>query len=197
MREKNNQEEFKNLAPKLKHLLDQEQQQAGLPKDYFQNFEARLQQRIVTEQSLEPAAAPKHTWNNWWQSLWKPFAALVVPALLVLFWLRPLPEPNIPLPTDFLALSTQEIDQYIAQNLEEFSLGDLTAMAETEVLDNWQEGILTDTTKEPTPIETPTTAPSNPTKKESSLDKALETTQNENLLDELTTEDLDFEEDWF
>ncbi|MFK7797088.1 MAG: hypothetical protein AB8E82_06515 [Aureispira sp.] len=198
MREKDNQEEFKNLAPKLKHLLDQEQQQASLPKNYFQNFEARLQQRIATEQCLEPTAiAPsKRTWNHWLQWLWKPFVALGVPALLVFFWLRPF-EPNLPVQTDFLALSTQEIDQYIAQNLDEFSLGDLTTMAEPEVLDNWQEGILEEATPEPKSIIVPAPKPPHQTKQESSLDKALEATQSEDLLDELNTEDLNFEEDWF
>lgn len=196
MREKDNQEEFKNLAPKLKHLLDQEQQRADLPKDYFQNFEARLQQRIATEQSLEPAV-PKRSWSNWWQLVWKPLTALAVPALLLLFWFKPAPQPDMPVQSNFLALSTQEIDQYIVQNLEEFSIGDLTTMAETEVLDNWQEGILAEATQEPEPIQALPSTLNNPTKQESSFDKALEATQNEDLLDELTTEDLNFEEDWF
>lgn len=201
MREKDNQEEFKNLAPKLKYLLDQEQQRAALPKDYFQNFEARLKQRIITEQSLETPviAAPKHSWSNWWQSVWKPLTALAIPALLLLCWLKASPTSEMPTQTDFLALSTQEIDQYIIQNLEEFSLGELTAMAEPEVLDNWQEGILAKATQEVElkPIETHIAPSSDPTKRESSLDKALEATQNEDLLDELTTEDLNLEEDWF
>jgi hypothetical protein len=56
---------------------------------------------------------------------------------------------------------------------------------------------LAEATQEPEPIQALPSTLNNPTKQESSFDKALEATQNEDLLDELTTEDLNFEEDWF
>ena len=196
MEDNNKQQEFQELAPRLKELLDKERQQATLPKDYFQNFEARLQQRIETEQSLEATSSPsKNSWGAWWQQIWKPLTALAVPALLVLLWLGWSPNGEKATRDSFADLSTevssQEIDLYIEQNLEDFTLTDLLAMAEVEVLDAWQEGMLpTVTTSEPAPE-------SMPTNSEQSLEKALENTQSKDLLDELTTDDLSLEEDWF
>lgn len=196
MEDNNKQQEFQELAPRLKELLDKERQQATLPKDYFQNFEARLQQRIETEQSLEGTlGSSKRSWGAWWQQIWKPLTALAVPALLVLLWVGLSPNGEDAPVDSFADLSTevssQEIDLYIEQNLEDFTLTDLLAMAEVEVLDAWQEGMLPAvTTPEPAPESVPTNS-------EQSLEKALENTQSKDLLDELTTDDLSLEEDWF
>lgn len=200
MEENNKQQEFKKLAPKLKELLEKERQQATLPKDYFQNFEARLQQRIATEQSLEATSAPKEAiWRAWWQQFWKPMTAFALPALLLLFWIGVSPKERETVVDSFADLSTevssQEIDQYIEQNLEDFTLTDLLAMAEVEVLDTWQEGIIE---VEPAPTPAPETAVEPASiSSENSLEKALESTQSDDLLDELTTDDLSIEEDWF
>lgn len=188
MKDNQNNQEFEELAPHLKGLLDKERRETDVPNNYFQNFEARLQQRLATEQSLEPAAPiqPPSDFGAWWQRLWKPLTALAVPALLLLLWVGGTWTTTPAITADFAELSTQEIDQYIEQNLEDFTEEDLVAMAETAVLEKWQEKIILAPT--PTPI---------PASSKSSFDKALESTQSDDLLEELTTDDLSLEEDWF
>ncbi|MGH1335421.1 MAG: hypothetical protein ACRBFS_04775 [Aureispira sp.] len=197
MKEENNKEEFEELAPKLKQLLKKEQAEAQLPNNYFQNFEARLQQRLETEQSLERAAptSPRSQWRMWWQHIWKPLTTLAVPALLLLLWFQWPEGVEQPVSATFAAVSSQEIEQYIEEHLEAFTVMDLVAMAEIEVLDKWQEGIVQ-------PIAPTRVTPSSPVETPSinsnqSFEKALETTQSDDLLDELTTDDLSLEEDWF
>ena len=194
MKEENNKEEFRKIAPKLKQLLDKEEAKAELPKDYFQNFEARLQQRLATEESLEPAIPNNANvqWGIKGTYIWKYLMALAVPALLILLWLRWPTALVTPASINFATVSSQEIDQYMEEHLEIVTVMDLVAMAETEVLDQWEEGIVP--VIEPVVLSSPTKVDVLPNQ---SLDKALERTQNDDLLDELTTEDLQMEEDWF
>lgn len=184
MKEENRQEELDKLAPKLKQLLDQEQEQAALPQNYFQNFETRLQQRLATEHSLEPTLpSPKEpSWKGWWQHIWRPLTAFALPALLLLLWFGLAPSEDIEV-ASFAALSDQEIEQYIDQNLEDFTAVDLLAVADGDVLDAWEEEEMTNSLP--------------PASEQSSFEKAMESTQSEGLLEELTTEDLSLEEDWF
>jgi hypothetical protein len=188
MKASNNKRELEQLAPQLKKLLDKERSEAALPKDYFQNFETRLQQRLATERSLEPATTPRsaHPLVEWWQRFWRPATALALPAFLLLLWWGLSPKEMLVEPTNFAQVSSQEIDQYMEQNIALFTEDELVALAEPELLEAWQATLI----EEVSVLEESTTS-------SSSLDKALERTRSGDLLDELTTEDLSIEEDWF
>ncbi len=191
MNEKERDEELRSMAPQLQQW-QQQSSDGQVPKDYFQNFEARLQRRLATEQSLEPAAVP--TWPQrvaqWWQGAWKPAMAAALPALALLIWWGngwgPSQPVLTPAPT-FADLSTREIDQYVEGHLELFTSQELASLLDEEALE-WQElG------------ESPEAAPTTSAKE--ALDKALKATNTEDLLDELDVEDLDLEdldleEDW-
>lgn len=191
MNENERDEELKAMAP---HLYQWQQQKPSeeVPKDYFQNFEARLQRRLAAEQELEAAPSMAPTWQErlgrWWQQAWRPALAAALPAIaLLVWWGTTLPGGSAvePAPT-FADLSTQEMDQYVEGHLHLFTSQELASILDEEVLEL------------PALIEPVEAAPAPETSATEALDKALEQTDTENLLDELEVEDLeDLDvEDW-
>lgn len=179
--------ELEDMAPKL-YQWQQQASKGDVPADYFQNFEARLQRRMAAERELEPSAPSTPKQPSFWATWWQPALLAVLPAFaLLLWWGSQQQGGNIALETGptFADLSYQELDQYVTNHLDQFTSGELAAVLESETLTLLPEE------------EIRTTAPETAsTSAEDALDKALEQTQTEDLLDELDLEELELEDDW-
>ena len=183
-------DELNDMAPKL-YQWQQRTQQGDVPKDYFENFEARLQRRLATERALTPTAATAPNWRQqlaqWWSGRWRPALLALTPVVALLIWWANTNPTIVPesVPT-FADLSYQELDHYVANNLESFTSQELATVLETEALSLPESSL--PTTEEAVPeVEAPSDAAQ-------ILDKALEQTDTEDLLDELDLDELDLEE---
>lgn len=183
-------EELKSMAPQLQQW-QQQSSNGAVPKDYFQNFEARLQRRIAAEQELEPTQPMKQQrFGIWWRQVWKWTLGLALPVAIVLIWwsMASIPKGTTVTSTPtFADLSIEEFNQYLEGNLELFSSQELAIILDEEAL-NLPD--LVEPSTEPVPALAASAT--------QVLDKALEQTKLEHLLDELKAEDFeDMEaEDW-
>lgn len=194
MNEKERDDELEEMAPNLSHWRQcQQKDSEGVPEDYFQNFEARLQQRLETEEALTPkAGSSSPSWLTRWAAWWRPTTWALVPALaLLLWWNGQETVPNVDEAPNFAELSEGELDAYIEQNIESLTTQELAAVLDEEVL---QPELIV--VKEALVEEEQTEETEASSSAASSLDRALEETALDDLLEELSIEEIEGTDDW-
>lgn len=184
----NSNDELKELSSFLSKLPKSKKQEV-LPKDYFQNFEARLMNRINEEEALKPKTIETKT-TSWWDkisTIFIPkyafgFASVIILIVSVFFVLND----NNATQEDLLAeLSQEEATTYIVNNIEDFSTEEIIASLELNEI----KKIETITIIKPT-IENKTTEPSS---SKTAMEKAIEQAGGERILEDLKAEDIEEE----
>lgn len=177
-------DELKELSPFLRDLRTSD---SGLrvPKDYFDNLEASVFQRLEREGDLSRAAILEHPAKPTkplypWRFSIIPYAAAAALALLAAaYWYFGIHNIDTSAPLSEIAsppVSADDAAFYLAENIEEF--------------DTEQLALLVETFPEPH-VEIPSPEPANPLKKSSK--KPVELTPNElkNLLQDMSDEELE------
>lgn len=202
MSKKDINEELDGLAPLLGRLKKMNPEEEGLPVNYFDNFGARLQQRLETEAALDKTrsaeqAPEQRTWQAYWLSvkqwLLNPgalaTACLLLALTVSLFWMN---DSEADAETLFVELEEQEATNYLLQHVDDLETADLVALVSTEDLQELeaalQEPLLEQTITTATTSQ-PATSPVEAASQKEVWEEA------EGLIDELTEEDLEFLED--
>lgn len=190
--------ELEELSPFLSQLKKDKKEGFSMPANYFDTFEDRLMHRIEEEAALSPIRhSEKETTFQFFKTIkafFSPRYAIGFSTCLILiigsvYVLNPVESTtNIDAMEGLLADGS--IDAYIYNNIEDFKTEDIVAfLGEDEVAD-FQEDIIGEelTVSTNLNLETSTEAA------KSSMDKALEVVEIDDLLDNLTEEDLDLNE---
>jgi len=193
--------ELEELSPFLSNLKKDKKDAFSMPENYFDTFEDRLMYRIEEEAALSPerhfekeTAVP---FLSKMKAFFRPHYAIGFSTCLLLiigsiYVLKPVDSPtNLELMDGLLADGS--IDTYIDNHIEDFRTEDIIALLGIEELVENQEYIVgeeelnTNSISKEKPTETIKT----------SMDKALEAVEMEDLLENLTEEDLELDEDEF
>lgn len=191
--------ELEELSPFLSNLKKDKKEEFSMPANYFDRFEDRLMHRIEEETALSTEGQDKKertsSFFSQMKAFFRPHYAIGFSTCLLLiiagvYVLKPANEPTN-LDTMEGLLADGSIDTYIYNHIEDFRTEDIIASLELEEVTEIQEDIIgeeelnSNAIRKEKPIETI----------KSSMDKALEAVEVEDLLDDLTEEDLDLDED--
>ena len=200
---KNIKKELEDLSPWLHELKSKSTPERKVPpKDYFQNFEDRLMNRIQEEDALTEKLLVENTnLSSWWKKtlagLFQPKYAVgfSVAIIVVVFLTNNLGEnptaPETSTSNLLLAeLSVEETTDYILNNIQDFETTEIMEVVEETMIDDEISEKLTITT-----IETasePNEEVLEPAKEDNTLDKVLENLDDEEaFLEELTEEEIE------
>jgi len=193
--------ELEELSPLLSNLKKDKKETFSMPTNYFDTFEDRLMHRIEAEMALSPERhSEKETAVPFFsriKAFFRPHYAIGFSTCLLLiigsiYVLQPVDHPtNLELMDGLLADGS--IDTYIDNHIEEFRTEDIVALLEVEELAGIQAEILGEESLNVNSI--PKEASTETIK--TSMDKALNAVEIEDLLDNLTEDDLGLYEDDF
>jgi hypothetical protein len=193
--------ELEELSPFLSNLKKDKKEGFSMPANYFDKFEDRLMHRIEEEAALSPERHSETEETTSFLSkikaFFRPHYAIGFSTCLLLiigsiYVLKPANNPTN-LETMEGLLADGSIDTYIYNHIEDFRTEDIIASLDIEEVVEVQEDIVGEEELNSTVInkEKPTGTI------KSSMDKALEAVEVEDLLDDLTEDDLDLDEDDF
>jgi len=198
MKDKNTKEELQELSSFLHQMkeADDSEKDKAIPANYFQNFEDRLMHRIKEEEALTASPSVKDrptvlaAFWQWLQWRYVAFAGMTCVLLLVGVWVwnNNSTATNKAAPTLLADLSVEETHSFVINNIEEFETEEIVAMVDEEVLENMQTELAANL---PAPSKEKGKEVSTAEDKDNALDKALEASDNKDLLDDLTEEDLE------
>ena len=194
--------ELEELSPFLSNLKKDKKDAFSMPENYFDKFEDRLMHRIEEEAALSPE---RHSdkkieipFLSRIKAFFRPQYAIGFSSCLLLiigsiYVLKPV-DSSTNLDTMEGLLADGSIDSYIYDHIEDFRTEDIVASLELEELIDIQKDIIGE---EELNSDILSKEKSNETIK-ASMDKALDAVEIEDLLDDLTEEDLGWiEEDLF
>lgn len=191
--------ELEELSPFLSQFKKDKKEGFSMPENYFDNFEDRLMHRIEEEAALSPErhSDTKETASFFSRikAFFRPHYAIGFSTCLLLiigsiYVLKPVDNPTN-LETMEGLLADGSIDSYIYNHIEDFRTEDIIASLDLEEVADIQKDII----GEEELVSNTTTKEKSVKTVESSMDKALDAVEVEDLLDDLTEEDLDLEED--
>ncbi len=195
MENENIHNELEDLSPLLSRHKKGKKKEVSLPANYFNSFEDRLMARIEEEEALigttqkQEQKKEQRGWFWAWFSMRK-LAGFASIALLIgvaiFFWPKPAVEEATPL---LLAdLSLEETRGYVLDNIEDFSTEQIVAVIEEPIIEAIQEEvkIMEEEVVDIMPVEA-----KEEKEEKAAIDKALEKINAEDLLDELSEEDLE------
>lgn len=194
--------ELEELSPFLSNLRKDKKDAFSMPENYFDKFEDRLMHRIEAAAALSPkrysekkVASP---FLSRIKAFFRPHYAIGFSTCLLLiigsiYVLKPIDSPTN-LETMEGLLADGSIDSYIYDHIEDFRTEDIVASLELEELVDIQEYKIGEEE-----LNSNTVNEEKSTERiKSSMDKALDAVEIEDLLDDLTEEDLELlEEDLF
>lgn len=191
--------ELEELAPFLSKLKKDKKEEFTMPTNYFDKFEARLMHRIEEETALSATDRSEQRTTEHFLSrikaFFKPHYALGFSTCLLfiigsIYVLQPVDQPTSVDTMEGL-LADGSIDSYIYSHIEDFRTEDIVASLGLEEVVDIQDNMIG---KEV--LNTNTSGIVNSTETiESSMDKALDAVEVEDLLEVLTEDDLDLSED--
>lgn len=191
--------ELEEISPFLSQLKKDKKEGFSMPENYFDNFGDRLMHRIEEEAALSTKEQVEKTRISSFLSQIKAFlrphyaigfSTCLLLIIASIYVLKPVDNPTN-LETMEGLLADGSIDSYIYNHIEDFRTEDIVASLNLEEVTDIQEGIV----GEEEPVSN-TTIKEKPIKTvKSSMDKALDAVEVEDLLDDLTEEDLDLDED--
>lgn len=192
--------ELEELSPFLSKLKKDKKEAFSMPTNYFDTFEDRLMHRIEEEAALSREHSPEKETRAAFLSkikaFFRPHYAIGFSTCLLLimasiYVLKPVNTPTNSTVMEGL-LADGSIDAYINNNIEDFRTEDIIASLEfEEVVDIQQDAVGVE-------VESTITSKEKTTERiKTSMDKALDVVEIEDLLDDLTEEDLELDEDDF
>lgn len=191
--------ELEEIAPFLSNLKKDKKEGFSMPENYFDKFEHRLMHRIEEENALSANQNSDNSINvNFLtkiKTFFSPYYAVGFSTCVLLiigsvYVLQPTDTIDSLVTIDGL-LADGSIDSYIYENIEEFKTEDIVALLKIEEVADIQEdmigeeSLLTQETKIEKEVQTV----------KSSMDKALDAVKVDDLLDDLTEEDLELEDE--
>lgn len=192
MKDKNIEEELNKLSPFLSKIKKQKKEISKLPKDYFINFEDRLMHRIAAENALQPRikVKSKKRWLEVLFALFKPSSIAIMASCILLLFIGIRNYSTIEKETSpslLAKLSLKETKDYLGNHVEDLSIEEITSLFDETDL-NWIQ-------KENLPIiieaEKNTNSKKTLKKQKPTIQKVLESTNNNDLLQSITEEDLE------
>lgn len=204
MKKKEIAKELEGVSPFLFDLKKDKKEDFSMPTNYFNRFEDRLMHRIKAEAILEKvtdykSATPTLSSFSFWTFL-RTFMQLKyaigfsTSVLLIVLGLYVVNNGTNPPSGDTNIeglLAEADIDDYINNNIEEFTIDEILTVLVSEEIEIIEKKIA--------PIEELSVESSvidnSIEKQASSMDKALETIENDDFLDDLTIDDLEKEDD--
>lgn len=199
MEKKKINKELEGLSPFLSNLKKDKKEEFSMPANYFDKFEDRLMHRIEEEAALstERHLEEKTTGSflSSIKSFFRPHYAIGFSTCLLLiigsiYVLKPVDSP-INVDTMEGLLADGSIDTYIYNHIEDFRTEDIVALLEVDEVADVQEDIVGEEALNSTAVNTEKTTETI----QSSMDKALDAVAADDLLDDLTEEDLDLMDD--
>lgn len=199
MEKKKINKELEALSPFLSFLKKDKKEEFSMPVNYFDKFEDRLMHRIEEEAAL---STERHSEENTTgsflsriKSFFRPHYAIGFSTCLLLiigsiYVLKPVDSPTN-LDTIEGLLADGSIDTYIYNHIEDFRTEDIVALLEVDEVADIQEDIVGEEALNSTAVNTEKTTETI----QSSMDKALDAVAADDLLDDLTEEDLELMED--
>jgi hypothetical protein len=191
--------ELEELSPFLSNLKKDKKEDFSMPANYFDKFEDRLMHRIEEEAALSPE---RHSENGTGVSFlsrikafFRPHYAIGFSTCLLLiigsiYVLKPV-ESSTNLDAMEGLLADGSIDTYIYNHIEDFRTEDIVALLEVEEVADIQVDMIGE--EVPVSNDTPTEKPTETI--QASMDKALDAVAVDDLLDDLTEDDLELMED--
>ena len=192
-------EELEEISPFLSNLKKDKKDEFSMPTNYFDSFEDRLMHRIEEETALSPEGHSDRketaSFFSKMKVFFRPHYAIGFSTCLLLiiasiYVIQPVDKPSN-LDTMEGLLADGSIDSYIYNHIEDFRTEDIIASLNLDEVADIQVDVIGE--EEPVSNVTPKEKPTKIVK--SSMDKALDAVEVEDLLDELTEEDLDLDED--
>lgn len=184
-------DELNELSPFLAKLKKDKKEKTTIPNNYFENFEARLMNRIHEEEALNPKEIPtmEKPLGFWarMQFIFAPkfvagFSMAVVFLVLGVLGLKYNANDNEQV---LLAeLTVEEAKNYILNNIEDFDTEDIISHLAIDEIVAFQENI---------PVLEKTNTATQKENKTSTIDKAIKSANAEDLLKDLTEDDLEEE----
>jgi len=199
MEKKKINKELEALSPFLSNLKKDKKEEFSMPVNYFDKFEDRLMHRIEEEAALSTERhSEENTTNSFLsriKSFFRPHYAIGFSTCLLLiigsiYVLKPVDSPTN-LDTIEGLLADGSIDTYIYNHIEDFRTEDIVALLEVDEVADIQEDIVGEEALNATAVNTEKTTET----VQSSMDKALDAVAADDLLDDLTEEDLELMED--
>jgi hypothetical protein len=199
MEKKKINKELEALSPFLSNLKKDKKEEFSMPVNYFDKFEDRLMHRIEEEAALSTERhSEENTTNSFLsriKSFFRPHYAIGFSTCLLLiigsiYVLKPVDSPTN-LDTIEGLLADGSIDTYIYNHIEDFRTEDIVALLEVDEVADIQEDIVGEEALNSTAVNTEKTTETI----QSSMDKALDAVAADDLLDDLTEEDLELMED--
>jgi hypothetical protein len=191
--------ELEDLSPFLSQLKKDKKEGFSMPANYFDTFENRLMHRIEEEAALSPSSSSqKETTFQFFKTIkafFSPRYAIGFSTCLILiigsvYVLKPVESTtNIDVMEGLLADGS--IDAYIYNNIEDFKTEDIVAFLDEDEVIDIQEDII----GEELPVSNNFSLGKSTEAAKSSMDKAMEVVVIDDLLDDLTEEDLELNED--
>jgi hypothetical protein len=202
----NKKEDIKNelneISPFLSDLNKDRKEGFSLPNNYFENFEDRLMSRIKEENALIGSTKTDDSDISFISWLLKavellftpkyavPFATAVVLVVFGFQFFGKAASVNMDEPSLIAQLSVEETNSFILNNIEDFSIDDIIELVEADAIEDIHIDLPSLHHENLNNKQTINTEKDN----ESAFDKALESADAINLLDDLS--DDDFEEDY-
>ena len=205
--------ELDDLSPFLsKHKKSRQNGQSALPEDYFVNFENRLMDRVKYDteeaQYVSQEASGPQRWKSSMKVILRPkYLSLAAACLfgIVIGWQYIGNSNDLPVGTTKLLaeLSVEETQNYLVDNVEDIELDEIaTIIADTELQKISEDNLLvvddsetmensSEATKEEMEDEAIQEVPvEKVSQEESSIQKAIDKTNTEGLLDDITEEEI-------
>ncbi|WMX15032.1 MULTISPECIES: hypothetical protein [unclassified Aureispira] len=192
--------ELKDLSPFLSELKKDKKEGFSMPANYFDKFEDRLMHRIEEEQAIEgKQQSPKRLAFSFWEGIkrfFKPHYAIGFStcALLIIGSIYVLQPVETATKSDVMEglLADGSIDSYIYNHIEDFKTEDIVALLDVEEVADIQQDMVKEKLTVSNELSTEEKAVETV---KSSMDKALEQVEVENLLEDITEEDLELNDD--
>lgn len=201
MKNKEIQDELNELSPFLSDLKKDKKEGFKMPANYFDRFEDRLMHRIKEESALEPqenvTTSPPSKVGFWefMRTLIRPqyavgFSTCLILLVFGLYYVNNNVESQEECSTLMACLTPDEMNSYIITNIEEFSTEDIVDAMPTEEVAEFQDKIPEIKEVIENVVAEPVVESTKANTEQSTMDKALEAAGAENLLDDLSEEDL-------
>jgi len=191
--------ELEELSPFLSNFKKDKKDVFSMPANYFDKFEDRLMHRIEEEAALSPERHSDKRIETPFLSkikaFFRPHYAIGFSTCLLLiigsiYVLKPVDSPTH-LDTMEGLLADGSIDSYIYNHIEDFRTEDIIASLEFEEIVDIQVGMIGEEELNSNNVGTEKTIETI----KISMDRALDAVEIEDLLDDLTEEDLELDED--
>ena len=117
-KDKNIQEELKDLAPRLSKLPKQLHE--GVPYNYFESLPNKILSQVRDEEQTDSV------WQKWLANIWQPkLVPIYVTACVIafgVFWLTNQSTSTFNFDAEMSELNAEDVDQYILANISDFDI---------------------------------------------------------------------------